>query len=333
MRNEEIERLSLMTGVPVSEIQKKMAKAGLQDEDLLEKARRGRRPPPGSTPIPGLDPSTSEPAGGGRDGSGDPPVPPSGSPLAENAPNAAIVLARKREAPEIMPRVSQQAPSEGNRRPDRGVEGQRPWFGNSKSLFHRIMRWVLWKITGQKGPNKTSDDEVLNASERMTVPPNQAPGESKGPQRPFAENEKPVTAAPKGWRYDDTGKPSLAPFEDQPKDWWRPEVGVRTTGKGRYVKDEPELVAEPQVVETPSEPDRPSRHEGPDLGAFFRSITESQVALAIRYLSFRKSYGQRMPTIYLSKSLVAEIRNEFSVTTHELVEEFRHNNIEIKVKE
>lgn len=339
MRNEEIERLSLMTGVPVSEIQKKMAKAGLQNEEFLEKAKTTKRPPrPRSRPAPdgGVPlPDPSSGSGDGTGGSGDPPVPPSGSPLEANRPNAAIVLARKREAPKIMPRVSQQAPSEGNRRPDRGVEGQRPWFGNSKSLFHRIMRWVLWKITGQKGPNKTSDDEVLNASERMTVPPNQAPGESKGPQRPFAENEKPVMAAPKGWRYVDNGKPNLAPFEDQPKDWWRPEVGVITRGKGRYVKDEPEqeeVVVEPQV-ETPPEPDRPFRHEGPDLGAFFRSITENQVVMAIRYLSFRKSYGQYMPTIYLSKSLIAEIQHEFSVTTHELMEEFKDNNIEIKIKE
>ncbi len=378
MRNEEVERLSLMTGVPVSEIQKKMAKAGLQDEDFLEKARRRprRRPAPadarpldlfsGSGDGTGESGDLTEPpsgSGDGTGGSGDLTEPPSGISPEANGPNVAIVLARKREAPKVMPRVSQQAPSEGNRRPDRGVEGQRPWLGNSKSLFHRIMRWVLWKITGQKGPNKTSDDEVVNAAERITVPPNQAPGESKGsqrpsnqapgeskgsqrpsnqapgeskgPQRPFAEYEKPVMAAPQGWRYVDNGKPNLAPFEDQPKDWWRPEVGVRTTTKGKYVKDGPEKekTADESQEEISPESDRPSRHMGPDIGTFFRSITENQVAMAIRYISFRKSYGQSMPMIYLSKSLIDEIQHEFSVTTHELMEEFKDNNIEIKIKE
>jgi hypothetical protein len=85
---------------------------------------------------------------------------------------------------------------------------------------------------------------------------------------------------------------------------------------------------------TPLLPDSEKvRRRGVDLGDLGKSITENQLVMAIRYLSFRKSYGQSMPTIYLSKSLIAEIQHEFSVTTHELVEEFRHNNIQIKVKE
>lgn len=323
MTNEEVERLSVMTGVPVSEIQKKMAKAGLQDEDFLEKSRSKKsRPTSRQIPLPeGSGDGTGEPPVppvpstlGSGDGTGQPPVPPVPLPLPE-------VDGTGEPPVPPMPRVSRQAPSGGNRRPDRGVEGQRPWFGNSKSLFHRIMRWVLWKITGEKGPNKTSDDEVLNASERMSASrrENGVPGSSKGPQHPFAPNENPFVAVPVGMRYDANAN----------------------GGTGRYVRNKrgKERVSEigpvsgEQQLPPVSESSSPRPHQGPDVHTFLRSITESQVAMAIRYLSFRKSYGQPMPTIYLSKSLVAEIQNEFSVTTHELIEEFKDNNIEIKVKE
>ena len=145
------------------------------------------------------------------------------------------------------------------------------------------MRWVLWKITGQKGPNKTSDEEVLNASENMSTPPRKT--EAQTPQAPMNRGDS-VTPVNRGG--------SVTP-----------------------------LLPDNQKV----------RRRGVDIDDLGKSITENQLVMAIRYLSFRKSYGQSMPTIYLSKSLIAEIQHEFSVTTHELIEEFKDNNIEIKIKE
>jgi len=396
MNRDDIEQLSQMTGVPVDEILRKMAKAGLQDEDLLEKAPRRRKPPPGSTPIPGLggepptDPPTPEAESapdapkntvfglrvhtgsvgravalqrilqsldgvsdvhgiGWSGGTGlfnistsgsyadvsaavseliknheifskgkfeitetphdyrglaahravtsiagtpppEPPQPPSSGPPSSGPPPSG--------PPPSGPPPSG-SPSQGPSQPpprgpspgfdeessysDREVKGQRPWFGNSRSLFHRIMRWVLWKITGQKGPNKTSDEEVFNASENMSTPPRNP--EAQTPQSPMNRGGS-----------------------------------VTPVNRGGSV--------------TPLLPDSEKvRRRGVDLGDLGKSITENQLVMAIRYLSFRKSYGQSMPTIYLSKSLIAEIQHEFSVTTHELMEEFRDNNIEIKVKE
>jgi len=400
MNRDDIEQLSQMTGIPFDEIQKKMAKAGLQDEGLLEKARR-RKPPSGGSLIPGLggepptDPPTPEAESApdapkntvfglrvhtgsigravalqrilqGLDGVSDvrsigwsggtglfnistsgsyadvsaavseliknheifskgkfeitetphdsrglasqrrvtsiagtpppePPQPPSSGSPSSGSPSSGPPPSGP---PPSGPPPSG-SPSQGPSQPpprgpspgfdeessysDREVKGQRPWFGNSRSLFHRIMRWVLWKITGQKGPNKTSDEEVLNASENMSTPPRKT--EAQTPQSPMNRGGS-VTPVNRGG--------SVTP-----------------------------LLPDSQKV----------RRRGVDIGDLGKSITENQLVMAIRYLSFRKSYGQLMPTIYLSKSLVDEIQHEFSVTTHELMEEFKDNNIEIKVKE